>query len=205
MQPNFRASIGFGKRFINLGNKNWGTGTMQHDLTDGVNYLVEQGIADKDRVGIMGASYGGYATLAGITFTPDVYKAAVSYVGPSSLITLMESFPAYFRPYLGQWYSAVGDSSIAADRIDMMARSPINFVDDIKTPLLLVQGANDPRVTKIESDNIARVMAEKKLPVEYVLAKDEGHGFHKRNNKLAYIIAMERFFSKHLGLSLIHI
>ena len=199
LQPNFRASTGFGKRFINLGNKNWGTGTMQHDLTDGVNYLIEQGIADKARVGIMGASYGGYATLAGITFTPDLYKAAVSYVGPSSLITLLEAFPAHYRPYLGQFYSAVGDPLNEADRVDMKARSPINFVDVIKTPLLLVQGANDPRVTKVEADNIARVMKGKNMPVEYILATDEGHGFQKRINKLSYIVAMEHFFAKHLG------
>ncbi|WP_179025845.1 S9 family peptidase [Shewanella sp. Scap07] len=199
LQPNFRASTGFGKRFLNLGNKNWGTGSMQDDLTDGVNYLVEQGIADKQRVGIMGASYGGYAALAGVTFTPDVYQAAISYVGPSSLITLMEAFPDYYRPYLGQFYNAVGDPEVAADRTDMQARSPINFVDNIKTPLLLVQGANDPRVTQIESDNIAKALVNKSLPVEYILAKDEGHGFQKRDNKLAYILAMERFFAKHLG------
>jgi len=161
-----------GKDFLNSGNKNWGLGNMQHDLTDGVNYLIDQGITHKNRVGIMGASYGGYATLAGITFTPDTYKAAVSYVGPSSLITLLESFPAHYRPYLGQFFSAVGDPEIALDREDMNSRSPINFVDNIKTPLLIVQGANDPRVTQIESDNIARVMAKKSLPVEYILAKD---------------------------------
>ncbi|WP_394203903.1 S9 family peptidase [Shewanella waksmanii] len=199
LQPNFRASTGFGKRFLNLGNKNWGTGSMQNDLTDGVNFLIEQGIADKSRIGIMGASYGGYAALAGTTFTPDLYKAAVSYVGPSSLITLMEAFPDYYRPYLGQFYNAVGDPAIAEDRVDMQARSPINFVDNIKTPLLLVQGANDPRVTQIESDNIAKALSQKSLPVEYILAKDEGHGFQKRSNKLAYILAMERFFAKHLG------
>lgn len=199
LQPNFRSSTGFGKRFINLGNKNWGTGTMQHDLTDGVNYLIEQGIADKARVGIMGGSYGGYATLAGITFTPDLYKAAVSYVGPSSLITLLEAFPPHYRPYLGQFYSAIGDPLIDADIVDMNARSPINFVDVIKTPLLLVQGANDPRVTKVEADNIARVMEGKNMPVEYILATDEGHGFQKRINKLSYVFAMENFFAKHLG------
>ncbi|MDB2387118.1 prolyl oligopeptidase family serine peptidase, partial [Shewanella sp.] len=199
LQPNFRASTGFGKKFLNAGNKNWGLGGMQHDLTDGVNYLVKQGITDKNRVGIMGASYGGYAALAGITFTPDLYKAAVSYVGPSSLMTLLESFPAHFRPYLGQFFSAVGDPEVAADRKDMSSRSPINFVENIKTPLLIVQGANDPRVTQLESDNIARVMYKKDLPVEYILAKDEGHGFMKRNNKLAYIMAMENFFAKHLG------
>ncbi|WP_076412294.1 S9 family peptidase [Shewanella sp. UCD-KL12] len=199
LQPNFRASTGFGKRFLNLGNKNWGTGSMQDDLTDGANYLVEQGTADKQRLGIMGASYGGYAALAGATFTPDLYQAVISYVGPSSLITLLESFPPHFRPYLGQFYSAVGDPEIAADREDMLARSPIKFVDQIKAPLMLVQGANDPRVTQLESDNIARVMYKQALPVEYILAKDEGHGFRKRDNKLAYIVAMEQFFGEHLG------
>ncbi|WP_235577108.1 S9 family peptidase [Pseudoalteromonas sp. R3] len=199
LQPNFRGSLGFGKRFVQLGEKNWGTGTMQHDLTDGVNYLIEQGIADKQRVGIMGASYGGYAALAGATFTPDVYKAVISYVGPSSLVTLMESFPAHYRPYLGTWYVSVGDPEVAKDRADMQSRSPINFVDQIKAPLMLVQGANDPRVTQVESDNIARALAVKNHPVEYILAKDEGHGFMKQSNKLASIVAMERFFAKHLG------
>ncbi len=199
LQPNFRASTGFGKHFLNAGNKNWGTGSMQDDLTDGAHYLISQGIADKQRLGIMGASYGGYAALAGATFTPDLYQAVISYVGPSSLITLLESFPPHFRPYLGQFYSAVGDPEIDTDRVDMKARSPINFVDNIKAPLMLVQGANDPRVTQIESDNIARVMFKRKLPVEYILAKDEGHGFRKRDNKLAYIVAMEQFFGKHLG------
>lgn len=199
LQPNFRASIGLGKRFLNLGNNNWGTGHMQHDLTDGAQYLISQGIADKQRLGIMGASYGGYAALSGAAFTPDLYQAVISYVGPSSLITLMESFPAYWRPYLGQWFDAVGDPQIPAQKNDMEARSPINYVDRIKAPLLLVQGANDPRVTQVESDNIAKVMAQKSLPVEYILAKDEGHGFIKRDNKLAYILAMEKFFAKHLG------
>jgi len=199
LQPNFRASTGFGKKFINLGNKNWGTGSMQHDLTDGVNYLIDQGIADKKRVGIFGGSYGGYAALAGITFTPDLYKASVSFVGPSSLITLTESFPSYLRPYVGQFFNGAGDPLIEADRIDMNARSPINFVDNIKAPLMLLQGANDPRVTQIESDNIARAMFKKGLPVEYVLAKDEGHGFHKQKNKLAALIAIEKFLAKHLG------
>jgi dipeptidyl aminopeptidase/acylaminoacyl peptidase len=199
LQPNFRASTGFGKRFLNLGNKNWGTGSMQDDLTDGANYLIDQGIADKQRLGIMGASYGGYAALAGATFTPDLYKAVISYVGPSSLITLMESFPPHFRPYLGQFYSAVGDPEIEMDRKDMQSRSPINFVNNIKAPLMLVQGANDPRVTQVESDNIAKAMNKRGLPVEYILAKDEGHGFQKRDNKLAYIVAMEQFFAEHLG------
>ncbi|NMD51590.1 S9 family peptidase [Shewanella sp. DNRA4] len=199
LQPNFRASTGFGKKFLNLGNRNWGIGSMQHDLTDGANYLVEQGIADKQRLGIFGASYGGYAALSGATFTPDLYHAVIAYVGPSSLVTLMNSFPDYWRPYLGQWFESVGDPQIAEQKQDMENRSPINYVDNIKAPLMLIQGANDPRVTQIESDNIAKKMYQKSLPVKYVLAKDEGHGFSKRANKLASIVATEQFFAEHLG------
>ena len=199
LQPNFRASTGFGETFYNLGNQNWGTGYMQHDLTDGAMYLVEQGIADKQRLGIMGGSYGGYAALAGITFTPELYQASISFVGPSSLVTLINSFPDYYRPYLGNWYAAIGDPLIAEDIEKMQARSPINFVERIKTPLLLVQGANDPRVTQKESDQIAKKMQDKGLDVEYMLAKDEGHGFSKRINNQAFLLKMERFFAKHLG------
>ncbi|MGI9278026.1 MAG: S9 family peptidase [Endozoicomonas sp.] len=199
LQPNFRASTGFGERFYNLGNQNWGTGYMQHDLSDGAQYLIDKDIADPERIGILGASYGGYAALAGITFTPDLYQAAISYVGPSSLVTLMNSFPEYYRPYLGNWFTAVGDPLIPADVENMQSRSPINFVDNIETPLLLIQGANDPRVTQQESDNIARQMFNKGLPVEYILAEDEGHGFYKRENNLAALLQMERFFAEHLG------
>lgn len=199
LQPNFRASTGFGKKFLNLGNNNWGIGSMQHDLTDGANYLVAQGIADKQRLGIFGASYGGYAALSGATFTPDLYQAVIAYVGPSSLVTLMNSFPDYWRPYLGQWFESVGDPQIAEQKQDMEKRSPINYVDNIKAPLMLIQGANDPRVTQIESDNIAKKMYQKSLPVKYILAKDEGHGFSKRANKLASIVATEQFFAEHLG------
>lgn len=199
LQPNFRASTGFGEAFYNLGNQNWGTGYMQHDLTDGANYLVDKGIADKNRLGIMGGSYGGYAALSGITFTPELYQASVSFVGPSSLVTLINSFPDYYRPYLGNWYAAIGDPLVAEDVEKMQARSPINFVDKIKTPLLLVQGANDPRVTQNESDQIAKKMQQKGLEVEYILAKDEGHGFSKRINNQAFLVKMERFFAKHLG------
>ena len=199
LQPNFRASTGFGERFYNLGNQNWGTGTMQHDVTDGAHYLIKKGIADPKRLGIMGGSYGGYASLAGVTFTPDLYQAAISFCGPSSLVTLMNSFPDYYRPYLVNWYSAVGDPLIPADIENMQSRSPINFVNKITTPLLLVQGANDPRVTQIESDNIARQMHKEGRTVNYILAKDEGHGFFKRSNKLAFILQMELFFAQHLG------
>ena len=199
LQPNFRASTGFGKRFFNLGNQNWGTGYMQHDLTDGANYLVKQGITDPKRIGILGGSYGGYAALSGITFTPNLYKASVSFVGPSNLVTLMESFPDYWRPYLGVWFRAVGDPQIDDDVENMLARSPINFVSNIRTPLLVVQGANDPRVVRAESEQIVRAMYKKGLDVEYLLADDEGHGFQKRINNLAFLVKMERFFALHLG------
>ncbi|MBQ4810545.1 S9 family peptidase [Pseudoalteromonas luteoviolacea] len=199
LQPNFRGSLGFGKRFTMQGERNWGTGLMQQDLTDGVKFLIERGVADPKRIGIMGASYGGYAALAGTTFTPDLYQAAISYVGPSSLITLVESWPEVYRPYLGTWFKAVGDPLIESDRQDMASRSPINFVDRIKTPLMLIQGANDPRVTQLESDNIARELHKTGRNVEYILAKDEGHGFKKHDNKVATVIAMEAFFATHLG------
>ncbi|WP_445358596.1 alpha/beta fold hydrolase [Microbulbifer sp. ANSA005] len=199
LQPNFRASTGFGETFIALGNREWGTGAMQHDLTDGVEFLIEQGIADSDRVAIMGGSYGGYAALSGLTFTPDTYTAAISFVGPSSLITLLESFPEYYRPFISNWFKAVGDPLIESDREEMQSRSPLNYTDRIKAPLLLVQGANDPRVTQVESDQIAKKMYENGLDVEYILAKDEGHGFSKRINKLALLIKTEDFLAEHLG------
>ncbi|MEM9103452.1 MAG: S9 family peptidase [Pseudomonadota bacterium] len=199
LQPNFRSSTGFGENFINLGSRQWGTGSMQHDVTDGVKHLITKGIVDKKRVAILGGSYGGYATLAGLTFTPDIYTAGISMVGPSSLITLLESFPAHFRPYLKRWFKDVGDPEIPADRKDMQARSPLNFIGNIKAPLLLVQGANDPRVTQLESDQIAQKMYAKGLDVEYLLAKDEGHGFANKLNRLAFLTKMDNFLAKHLG------
>ncbi|RXE87891.1 alpha/beta fold hydrolase [Pseudoalteromonas sp. A757] len=199
LQPNFRGSTGFGKHFTSAGNKQWGIGSMQQDITDGVHYLIAQGITDKNRVGIMGASYGGFAALAGATFTPDLYKAVISYVGPSDLNVFMASFPEAYRPYLGNFYAAIGDPAIEADRKDMAARSPINFIDNIKAPIMLIQGANDPRVPQEQSELIAKALFNAQLPVEYILAKNEGHGFIQHNNKLASIIAMERFFAIHLG------
>jgi dipeptidyl aminopeptidase/acylaminoacyl peptidase len=199
-QPNFRSSSGYGKKFLNAGNKQWGTGAMQHDLTDGVKYLVDQGIADPKRVAIYGGSYGGYATLAGVVFTPELYACAVPYVAPSSLITLIESFPAYWRPFLkGTWYLRVGDPEIAEDRKDLEARSPIHYIDRINVPLLVVHGANDPRVTKPESDAIVIALRDKGRAVEYIVAPDEGHGFRAPDNRMALAVAMEKFFAKHLG------
>jgi len=200
LQPNFRSSSGYGKAFLNAGNKEWGIGAMQHDLTDGVNYLIEQGIADPERIGIFGGSYGGYATLAGVTYTPDLYACGVPYVAPSNLITLIESFPAYWRPFLkGSWYLRVGDPENEADREDLIARSPLFKVDQIQVPLLVVHGANDPRVKQRESDQIVVALREKGHDVEYIVAPDEGHGFRAPGNRMALAVAMEAFLAKHLG------
>ncbi len=200
LQPNFRSSSGYGKKFLNSGNKEWGIGAMQHDLTDGVKYLIKEGIADAKRVCIFGGSYGGYATLAGVTYTPDLYACGIPYVAPSNLITLIESFPAYWRPWLkGSWYLRVGDPEVEADRADLIARSPLFKVDQIKVPLLVVHGANDPRVKQAESDQIVVALREKKKAVEYINAPDEGHGFRSPDNRMALAVAMERFLAKHLG------
>ena len=200
LQPNFRSSTGYGKKFLNAGNKEWGTGAMQNDLSDGVKYLIAQGIADPKRVGIFGGSYGGYATLAGVTFTPELYACGVPYVAPSNLITLIESFPAYWRPMLkGSWYMRVGDPADPKDRADLEKRSPLNFVDRIQAPLLVVHGANDPRVKRSESDRIVMALRDKGRPVEYLVAPDEGHGFRAPDNRLALAVAMEKFLKTHLG------
>jgi dipeptidyl aminopeptidase/acylaminoacyl peptidase len=199
MQVNFRSSSGYGKKYLNAGNKEWGIGAAQHDVTDAVNWLIEEGIADPGRVGIFGGSYGGYATLAGVTFTPDVYACGVPYVGPSNLITLIESFPDYWKPFLeGSFYKRFGNPGIEADRQDLIARSPLFHCDQIKAPLLVVHGANDPRVKQHESDQIVVALRQKNKPVEYVVAPDEGHGFRAPNNRKALAVAMERFLAKHL-------
>ncbi len=200
LQPNFRSSSGYGKKYLNAGNRTWGTGAMQHDLTDGVKWLIDQGIADPKRVCIFGGSYGGYATLAGVTFTPDLYACGLPYVAPSNLITLIDSFPAYWRPFLeGTWYKRVGDPAVAADRKDLEARSPLNFVDRIKVPLLVIHGANDPRVKQAEADQIVVALRDKGHAVEYIVAPDEGHGFRAPENNRALAVAVERFLAKHLG------
>lgn len=200
LQPNFRISVGYGKKFFNAGVKQWGTGAMQHDLTDGVRWLIAQGIADPKRVAIHGGSYGGYATLAGVTFTPELYACAVPYVAPSNIVTLIESFPAYWRPFLeNSWFKRVGDPAKEEDRKDMLARSPLFFVDRIRVPLLVVHGANDPRVKQAESDRVVVALRDKGMPVEYIVAPDEGHGFRSPENRMALAVAMERFLAKHLG------
>ena len=199
LQPNFRGSTGYGKNFLNAGNKEWGTGAMQHDITDGVQYLVEQGIVDSTRVGIFGGSYGGYATLAGLTFTPDTYAAGASYVGPSNLLTLLNSIPPYWAPIKKMFTKRVGDPEDSEGKKRLKKQSPFFHADRIDDPLLVIQGANDPRVKKQESDQIVVAARENDVPVQYLVAPEEGHGFRKENNRLAVAAQLERFFGEHLG------
>jgi dipeptidyl aminopeptidase/acylaminoacyl peptidase len=197
LQPNFRASTGYGKRFLNAGNKEWGTGIMQHDLSDGVKYLVDRGLADPARVGIMGGSYGGYATLAGLTYTPELYAAGVSIVGPSNLFTLLNSIPPYWGPMKKIFLLRMGDPDV--DEEQLRAQSPLFHASRIDDPLLVIQGANDPRVKQAESDQIVVAMRDLGRPVEYIVAPDEGHGFAGRENRIAMFAAIEKFLAAHLG------
>jgi dipeptidyl aminopeptidase/acylaminoacyl peptidase len=198
-QPNFRGSSGFGKAFLNAGNGEWGTGYMQHDITDGVNYLIEQGIADPDRIGIMGGSYGGYATLAGVAFTPDLYAAGVSIVGPSNIITLLESIPPYWGPIKQIFLERVGDPDDPEQRERLKEQSPLFSAGNIRAPLLVIQGANDPRVVQHESDQIVAALRDLERTVDYLVAGDEGHGFARRVNRIAMYAEVERFLAAHLG------
>jgi dipeptidyl aminopeptidase/acylaminoacyl peptidase len=198
LQPNFRGSTGYGKKFIDAGNKQWGD-KMQDDITWGVKYLVSQSIVDPKRVGIMGGSYGGYATLAGVTFTPDMYAAAVDYVGPSNLNTLLETIPPYWEAGRQVFYQRMGDPTTPAGKAQLDRQSPLNSATKIKTPLLVVQGANDPRVNKREADQIVIALRDRGFPVEYIVAPDEGHGFHRPVNNMAMFSQAEKFFAKYLG------
>jgi dienelactone hydrolase len=198
LQPNFRASTGYGKKFLNAGNNEWGQ-KMQDDLTWGVKYLVGQGIADPKRIGIMGGSYGGYATLAGVTFTPDLYSAAVAIVAPSNLQTLLQSIPPYWESIRATFYKRMGDPNTPEGLAQMKRQSPLYSADKIKTPLMVVQGANDPRVNKREADQIVIALRDRNYPVEYLVAPDEGHGFARPVNNMAMIAAAEKFLANHLG------
>jgi dipeptidyl aminopeptidase/acylaminoacyl peptidase len=197
LQVNYRGSTGYGKKFYNAAVHEFGR-KMHDDLIDGVRWVVREGIADSARVGIYGGSYGGYATLVGVTFTPDVFRAAIDYVGPSSLITLIQSFPAYWRPFLeGTWFRFVGDP--VRDSTDLKARSPLFHAERIKTPLMVVQGANDPRVTKLESDQLVTALRDRGVQVTYLVAENEGHGFLNADNRMALYRSMELFLAQHLG------
>jgi dipeptidyl aminopeptidase/acylaminoacyl peptidase len=197
LQPNFRGSTGYGKKFLNAGNKQWGD-RMQDDLTWGVKHLVAQGIADPKRVGIMGGSYGGYATLAGVTFTPDLYAAAVSIVGPSNLITLLDSIPPYWEAGRIIFYERMGNPKDPEGKKQLERQSPLNSASKIHTPLLVAQGANDPRVKKAESEQIVIALRDRGFPVEYILAPDEGHGFARPVNSMSLFASAEAFLAKHL-------
>ena len=197
-QMNFRGSSGYGKAFLNAGNKQWGD-AMQNDITDGVEYLVKKGIADPKQIAIFGGSYGGYATLAGLAFTPDLYAAGISYVGPSNIITLLNSIPPYWAVLKTLFNERVGDPSKPEDAERLKRQSPLFSAEKIKAPLLVVQGANDPRVKKAESDQIVVALRDLGRDVEYIVAPDEGHGFAGVDNRTAFSVAAEKFLAKHLG------
>lgn len=198
LSVNFRGSTGLGKAFLNAGNGEWGK-KMHDDLIDATRWMVESGVAPADKVCIMGGSYGGYSTLAGLTLTPDVFACGVDIVGPSSIITLIESIPPYWAPLLGLFKFRVGDWSTPEGKQKLIDVSPLTHVARIQRPLLIGQGANDPRVKQAESDQIVKAMQAKGLPVTYVLFPDEGHGFARPENNLAFFAAAEAFLSAHLG------
>lgn len=195
LQINFRGSTGYGRQFWEASFKQWGQ-SMQDDITDGVNWLIEEGIADPKRIAIYGGSYGGYATLAGVTYTPDLYCCAVDYVGVSNLLTFLQTIPPYWKPYLEMMYAMVGDPE--KDRAMMEAYSPALHADKIKTPLLVIQGANDPRVNIDEADQIVRSLRAREIEVPYMVKYNEGHGFHNEENKFEVYRVMMGFFGKFL-------
>jgi dipeptidyl aminopeptidase/acylaminoacyl peptidase len=196
IQVNYRGSTGYGKAFVNAGDREWGA-KMHDDLIDAVGYVVEQGWADRGRIAIYGGSYGGYAALVGAAFTPDVFRCAVDIVGPSNLQTLLETIPPYWAPVKAQLYKRVGNPE--TDQEFLWSRSPLSRARDIRIPLLIAQGANDPRVKQAESEQIVAALAEAGIDYEYLLFPDEGHGFAKPENRLKFYAAAERFLAKYLG------
>ncbi|KRQ29123.1 peptidase [Mycobacteroides sp. H001] len=199
LQVNFRGSTGYGKAFTKAAIGEF-AGKMHDDLIDAVDWAVKQGYADPSRVAIFGGSYGGYSALVGVTFTPDVFAAAIDYVGISNLANFMRTLPAFVRPNLtNNWYRYVGDPAVPEQEADMLARSPISRVDQIRTPLLVVQGANDVRVVQAESDNIVAALRARGVEVEYMVKEDEGHGFLNPENQIDLFLATERFLAQYLG------
>ncbi len=196
LQVNFRGSTGYGKGFVNAGDREWGA-KMQDDLTDAVGHAVAAGWSDQERVAIYGGSYGGYAALAGATFTPEVYCCAVDIVGPSNLKTLIETVPPYWAPMIAQFHRRVGDPE--KDVEFLWSRSPLSRADKISIPLLIAQGANDPRVKQAESEQIVAAMTEAGIEHEYLLFPDEGHGFAKPENRMIFYAAAEKFLARYLG------
>ncbi|BAY00159.1 putative peptidase [Mycobacteroides stephanolepidis] len=199
LQVNFRGSTGYGKAFTKAAIGEF-AGKMHDDLIDAVDWAVKQGYADPSRVAIFGGSYGGYSALVGVTFTPDVFAAAIDYVGISNLANFMRTLPAFVRPNLtNNWYRYVGDPAVPEQESDMLARSPISRVDQIRTPLLVVQGANDVRVVQAESDNIVAALRARGVEVEYMVKEDEGHGFLNPENQIDLFRATQRFLARYLG------
>ncbi|MGH7381886.1 MAG: S9 family peptidase [Candidatus Methylomirabilales bacterium] len=198
LSVNFRGSTGFGKVLINASTSEWGA-KMHDDLIDAVHWAIQHGIADPQRVAIMGGSYGGYATLVGMTFTPEMFACGIDIVGPSNLVTLLESIPPYWQPQVDLWATRVGDHRIEEGRAFLTKRSPLTCAHRIQRPLLIGHGANDPRVKQTESDQIVQVMQEKGIPVTYVLYPDEGHGFARPENRLSFNAVAEAFLSRCLG------
>jgi dipeptidyl aminopeptidase/acylaminoacyl peptidase len=199
LQVNYRGSTGFGKAFVEAANREFG-GKMHDDLVDAVKWAIASGIALPDKIAIYGGSYGGYATLVGMTFTPTIFACGVDIVGPSSLVTLIESFPDYWKPFLeSSWYRRVGNPAKPEEREFLLSRSPITKMAEIRRPLLIAQGANDPRVTQKESDQIVAALKERKIPVTYVLYADEGHGFARPENRMSFYAISEAFLARCLG------
>ncbi len=195
LQMNFRGSTGYGRKFWEASFKQWGQ-SMQNDITDGVQWLIKQGIADPKRIAIYGGSYGGYATLAGVTFTPNLYAAAVDYVGVANMFTFMKTIPPYWKPFLDMFHEMVGDPE--KDKAMMEAVSPVMHAEKIKTPLFIAQGAHDPRVNKAESDQMVAALRKRGVDVEYMVKDNEGHGFHNEENRFDFYGAMEKFLAKYL-------
>jgi dipeptidyl aminopeptidase/acylaminoacyl peptidase len=195
LQMNFRGSVGYGREFWEISFKQWGK-TMQDDITDGVKWLIDEGIADPDRIAIYGASYGGYATLAGLAFTPDLYACGVDYVGVSNIFTLLETLPPYWELGRQMMYEMIGNPETEKEILE--AASPLFHVDKIKAPLFVAQGANDQRVKQAESDQIVEALKAKGIDVPYMLKEDEGHGFYNEENQFDFYQEMEKFLNKHL-------
>ncbi|MGH3424136.1 MAG: alpha/beta fold hydrolase, partial [Nocardioidaceae bacterium] len=196
VQVNFRGSLGYGKSFVNAGNKQWGA-AMHDDLVDAVAYVVDRGWADPQRMGIFGGSYGGYAALAGVAFTPDTFRCAVDLCGPSNLLTLIASVPEYWKPMIADLHQRIGNPETDADML--VRRSPLTSVDAIRSPVLVAQGANDPRVKQAEAEQIVAALRDKGVDHEYVLFADEGHGLAKPENRERFYAATEPFLARHLG------
>ena len=198
LSVNYRGSVGFGKHFINASNLEW-AGTMHDDLIDAVEWAVAEGIAARDKVAIKGGSYGGYATLVGLTFTPEVFACGVDIVGPSNLETLLETIPPYWKPMVKQFHMRMGNPETEEGKRLLVERSPLHKADRIVRPLLIGQGANDPRVKQSESDQIVEAMEKHRIPVTYVVFPDEGHGFARPENNIAFTAISENFLAEYLG------